>query len=340
MRFKLLPVILLALIPVFANAQDDPQAAPGAVVISGNARFTVLTSRLIRMEWAEDALFEDRATLAVVNRKLEVPSFRVKKTGSGVVITTKDLTLRYKGPGRFSEKNLSVTFTMADPHAKKGVRQVKWTPGMDDSGNLMGTYRTLDGCKGFSQINYKGDEYEQGILSRDGWAVVDESERHILVKDGSDWGEWVAPRPEGDRQDLYLFAYGHDYKAALGDFTRIAGRIPLPPKYVFGYWWSRYWQYSDFEFIDLAREIRSHGIPMDVMVIDMDWHDTWTLQRKNSPKDEFGQRIGWTGYTWQKQLFPDPENTLARLHALNLKTSLNLHPASGIQPYEDCYEAS
>lgn len=331
MIHRLLTIIL------FAMLQYDPQAEPGAVVTCGNARFTVLTSRLIRMEWADDARFEDRATLAVVNRRLEVPSYRVRKTRDGVVITTKDLTLCYKGPGRFSEKNLSVTFTMPDSRAKKGVRKVTWTPGMDESGNLMGTYRTLDGCKGYSQINNKGDAYEQGILSRDGWAVVDESDRHILEKDGSDWGEWVAPRPEGDRQDLYLFAYGHDYKAALSDFTRIAGRIPLPPKYVFGYWWSRYWQYSDFEFIGLAREIRSHNIPMDVMVIDMDWHDTWTLQRKNSPKDEFGQRIGWTGYTWQKQLFPDPENTLARLHALNLKTSLNLHPASGIQPYEDCY---
>ncbi len=346
MRFRLLPIILMTLLPALASAQTgssvadeyDPQAAPGAVVTCGNARFTVLTSRLVRMEWAEDAQFEDRATLAVVNRRLEVPSFRVQKSRNGVVITTKDLTLRYKGPGRFCEKNLSVSFIMADSQAKKGVRKVKWTPGMDDSGNLMGTYRTLDGCKGYSQINYKGDVYEQGILSRDGWAVVDESARHILVKDGSDWGEWVAPRPEGDRQDLYLFAYGHDYKAALADFTRIAGRIPLPPKYVFGYWWSRYWQYSDFEFIDLAKEIRSHNIPMDVMVIDMDWHDTWTLQRKNPLKDEFGQRIGWTGYTWQKELFPHPAKTLSQLHELQLKTSLNLHPASGIQPYEDCYE--
>ena len=49
----------------------------------------------------------------------------------------------------------------------------------------MGTYRTLDGCKGYSQINNKGDVYEQGVLSRDGWAVVDESDRHVLEKDGS-----------------------------------------------------------------------------------------------------------------------------------------------------------
>ena len=78
---------------------------------------------------------------------------------------------------------------------------------------------------------------------------------------------------------------------------------------------------------------------MDVMVIDMDWHDIWTLRVHGGPRDEFGQRIGWTGYTWQKELFPDPAKTLGKLHAMKLKTSLNLHPASGIQPYEDCYDA-
>ncbi|MBR4775217.1 MAG: DUF5110 domain-containing protein, partial [Bacteroidales bacterium] len=273
----------------------------------------------------------DRATLAIVNRNLPVPAFKASKSGKGVTIKTADVTLKYNGKGKFDAKNLSVSF-------KLNGKPVKWVPGASADGNLMGTFRTLDGCKGFDNINGKGDPYEPGILSRDGWAIVDESERHVLEEDDSAWGEWVSARPEGDRIDWYIFAYGHDYKAALKDFTQVAGRIPLPPKFVFGYWWSRYWQYSDFEFLDLAREIRSHGIPMDVMVIDMDWHDIWTLRRKNAPKDEFGQRIGWTGYTWQKELFPNPEKTLADLHAMNLKTSLNLHPASGIQPYEDCYE--
>ena len=315
--------------------KNDPLADPAAVVVCGNARFTVLTDRLIRMEWSEDGKFEDHATLAVINRKLPVPSFKKSVSKNAVTLRTDALTLKYKGPGKFDKKNLFVEFSM--PAGKK-ARKVKWTPGADESGNLMGTFRTLDGSKGFEQINGKGDPYEKGILSRDGWAIVDESARHLLISDDSDWENWVAERPSGERIDWYIFAYGHDYKGALADFTKVSGRIPLPPKYVFGYWWSRYWQYSDFEFLDLGKEIRSHNIPMDVMVIDMDWHDVWTLHRKDSPKDEFGERIGWTGYTWQKQLFPDPAYTLGKLHRMHLRTSLNLHPASGIQPYEDCYE--
>ena len=330
---RLCLLLLLALLPKAAGAAEmDPVADPAATVVCGNARFTVLTPQLVRMEWAEDGVFEDRATLAVLNRHLRVPDFKLSRTRDGVTIRTSALTLKYKGPGRFCAKNLSVQFRM-------GKQKVTWVPGADDSGNLLGTYRTLDGCKGFGQLNSKNDPYEQGILSRDGWAIVDESDRHVLEKNGSDWGEWVAPRPAGDRLDWYIFAYGHDYKRALADFTRIAGRIPLPPKYAFGYWWSRYWEYSDKELLDLAAEIRSNGIPLDVMVIDMDWHDTWKNLGGGSGRDEFGQRIGWTGYTWQKELFPDPEATLARLHAMQLKTTLNLHPASGIQPYEDCYDA-
>ena len=48
-------------------------------------------------------------------------------------------------------------------------------------------------------------------------------------------------------QDWYFFGYGHDYQKALGDYVRVAGRIPLPPRFAFGAWWSRYWAYSDQE---------------------------------------------------------------------------------------------
>ena len=75
------------------------------MVIFGKARFTVLTPRLVRMEWAEDSRFEDRATLGMVNRALEVPSFDVKKSKSKVVIKTSEMTLIYTGQEKFSEQN-------------------------------------------------------------------------------------------------------------------------------------------------------------------------------------------------------------------------------------------
>lgn len=326
-----LPVCL----PADANDVNTPDrdgyvaaADPGAVVVAGNARFTVLTSRLIRMEWSQDASFEDRATLSFVNRRLPVPEYKVARNGSKLVIRTADVTLTYKGPGKFDKSNLSVQFKM-------NGKKVIWHYGDDESGNLMGTVRTLDRADG---NNFgKGDKMEPGVLSRDGWAVVDDSRRHVLDPVEGHWESWVQERPEGDRQDLYMFAYGHAYRDAMRDFSKVAGRAPMPPRYTFGYWWSRYWQYSDSEFRDLIERLRGIGIPVDVLIIDMDWHDTWTLG-VDSPKDEFGQRIGWTGYTWQKELFPNPENFLRWTNENGLGTALNLHPASGIQPYEAVYE--
>ena len=330
---RVLILAAMAFLPLAAGAEgNNPVAAPGAQVVAGNARFTVLTDRLIRMEWVPDGTFEDHATLAVVNRELPVPKFSVARKGAAVTIKTSALTLTYSGEGSFDGSNLGVSFKL------KG-KTVTWRPGADASGNLMGTARTLDGCEGPEKINF-GDPMELGILSRDGWAVIDESTRHILVKDGSDWGEWVAERPVKDGQDLYLFAYGHDYKAALADYAKIAGRIPLPPKFVFGYWWSRYWAYTDDEFVALAQEFRSRQLPIDVMVIDMDWHETWrSTGRRFGGRDEFGESVGWTGYTWNSDLFSDPEGFLADIHSMHLKTSLNLHPASGIVTREKVYPA-
>ena len=328
-RIILLAALLAA--AVTGYAKNDPVASAQAQVVAGNARFTVLTDRLIRMEWSEKGTFEDNATLAIVNRNLPVPKFTTTRSGDGVTIRTSAVTLTYKG-GKFAEDNLSVSF-------KLNGKTVTWHPGMEATGNLMGTARTLDGCTGPDHIN-NNDPMELGILSRDGWAIVDESSRHLFVPDDSDWGEWVSVRPEGDVQDLYIFAYGHDYKAALADFTKVAGKIPMPPKYVFGYWWSRYWAYSDEEFLALGKEFRDRRIPIDVMVIDMDWHQTWQSTSRRLRRDEVGQNVGWTGYSWNRDLFNDPEAFLAELHdELHLKTSLNLHPASGIVQREDAYPA-
>ncbi|MBO4670670.1 MAG: DUF5110 domain-containing protein [Bacteroidales bacterium] len=327
-RTLCLIVVLVAGITGFA--QENPKAAPEATVVCGNARFTVLTDRLVRMEWAADGKFEDRASLAVINRNLPVPAFKAEPKAGGVAIKTGKLTLNYKG-GEFAPDNLSVSF-------KLNGKTVTWHPGDAPTGNLKGTTRTLDGCDGFGRLSKLETELENGIISRDGWAVVDESARHLLQKDDSDWGEWVCERPEGDRIDWYIFAYGHEYLAALKDFTKVAGGIPLPPKYVFGYWWSRYWAYTDDEMIQLADDMRSRDIPADVFIIDMDWHETWGPMSKRLGHDEFGQRRGWTGYTWNRDLIPDPEGLLKTLHDKGFKTALNLHPASGIRPYEDCYE--
>ena len=323
-KIALLFLSLAAVLPLAAR-ENVAKAADQAMVYAGaNARFTVLTPQMIRMEWSEDGQFEDRASLTFVNRELEVPSYKVKKSKSSVTIQTENLKLMYTiSTGGFTKDNLKVEFTTA------GQKSL-WYPGADPKGNLMGTTRTLDQADG--RIFYGKDTLETGLVSRDGWAVVDDSANYLFDEQG-----WVTSRRDAKHQDWYLFAYGHEYRAALADYSKVAGAAPMPPRYTFGYWWSRYWQYSDSELRDIISRLRSIDIPVDVLIIDMDWHETWGLS-KNPQRDEFGEQIGWTGYTWQKELFPNPTNMFTWAHKAGLKTALNLHPASGIQPYEECYE--
>jgi alpha-glucosidase (family GH31 glycosyl hydrolase) len=323
--------------PLRAEPVNDPVADPKAVVILGKARFTVLTPELIRMEWAADGKFEDHASFVFLNRRLPVPEFEkaVTKSGRNQVLTIKTaaLTLSYTpaSDGQFTEKNLSVEL-------KVDGKQVVWHPGLTDPENLQGTTRTLDGALG----SKTKEPIEQGLVSRSGWAVVDDSTRPLFdsadfsFRDGanSPW-PWVIERAAGERQDLYFFGYGHDYRKALGDYVRVAGRIPLPPLFAFGTWWSRYWAYSDQEIDEIVRGFHQNSTPLDVFVIDMDWHPIFGGHFANL--DDSGHAKGWTGYSWNKLLFPDPDQFLAWLHGNGLKTSLNLHPASGIQPWEDAY---
>src|ERR1700683_3111855 len=321
-----------------APGRYDPVADPRAVVTTGHARFTVLTPQLIRMEWAADGKFEDHASLVFLNRRLPAPEFTHESAphGGSTVIQTSALKLVYtpgNADGKFAPDNLSITFSL-------NGKEIIWRPGMADTGNLLGTTRTLDRVQG-SDV-----QLEPGLISRDGWTVVDDSTRQLFDSDDFSFAEgersrwpWVTLRPPWKRQDLYFVGYGHDCKGALHAFTRVAGKIPLPPRFAFGAWWSRYWSYSDQEFEQLLQQFRTHDIPLSVLVMDIDWHPTFNEVVGNDKQDASGHRLGWTGYSWNKLLFPDPAGFLSSVHEQGLKTTLNIHPASGIQPWEDSYPA-
>lgn len=274
---------------------------------------------------------------------MPVPPFihTVTRDGNGQVLTlaTDALKLTYTlapgGNGKFTADNLRVSFHL-------NGKEVTWHPGMPATGNLQGTTRTLDGARGSDTAEPIGP----GLISRDGWVVVDDSKRPLFdsadfqFKQGeaSPW-PWVMARPTGDHQDWYFFGYGHQYKEALRDFVKVAGPIPLPPRFVFGAWWSRYWAYTDQELNDLVQGFHKNDTPLNVLVIDMDWHRTFQQSWWSLDKDQSGQPLGWTGYSWNKLLFPDPTAFLNNIHREGLKVTLNLHPAGGIEPWETSYPA-
>ncbi len=313
-------MLFLVAISAFADEVWNPLPQQEAVVVSGSARFTILTPRLIRIQYSTTKQFEERATFAVVNRRLPVPRFTSKEEGGYLTIETDSLTLRYKVGSKINRQHknstvLGITFQM-------NGRQILWYPGKDDALNLLGTQRTLDGDIGDTHRV----SLEKGLLSRDGWAILDESpstergdgSRSFPFDKVVDGIPWVGKPVDANAIDWYFFGYGHQYKDALGDYVRIAGRQPLPPKFMFGYWYSKYQAYKQSEVQQLLRDMEERDVPHDVFMIDCDWH-------QNS----------WTGWTWNKSLFPNPASLLSWMHTHNTKTALNLHPADGIGSSDD-----
>lgn len=311
----------------FAQKSNHPVADPKAIVTEGNARFTVLTPRLIRMEWDSDRKFVDDASLIVINRKLPVPVFSITRKDGWLAITTDELELRYRlASGQFTAQNLVVK-------SRRSAKSFKWMPGAVQQGNLKGTARTLDAFDGDMSTDGKTKlRLEDGLLATDGWSLIDDSKG--LLFDNSDW-QWVKQRQAESSQDWYFMGYGLEYKKALHDYMLVAGKVPLPPRYAFGYWWSRYWSYNENEVRDMVGNFDKFNIPLDVFVIDMDWHYTDSLNSPN--RDAFDQQQHWTGWTWNKRLFSEPDGFLKWMKGRNLKTTLNLHPASGFAPYEAPY---
>jgi alpha-glucosidase (family GH31 glycosyl hydrolase) len=294
----------------------QPTASADNRIQSGHWRITLLTSRMARIEWSPDSKFDDRPTFAVVNRRMPRVSYRVDESDGRLKIQTDSFILSVRNDGKSpSPSNCQIEFEC------DGKRCV-WKPGQSNQGDLKGTYRTLDGYLG----NTRRDQpipLCSGLISRSGWAVFDDSQAIVLDDTiTQDRRRWVTRREaKAGYTDLYFLGYGKDYKSALTDAAKIFGHQPLPPRYALGYWYSKYWAYSDREIEDIVEQFDAFGVPLDVFVIDMDWH-----------------LPGWTGYTVDKVFFPDFAEHLSHLKKKNLKITVNLHPAGGVGPHEEQYQ--
>lgn len=287
-----------------------PIARKEAVVAGAQYRFTVLTDRLIRLEYQPEGLFVDEPTQRVICREFPVPDYRVMDGEDSLEIVTEKLHIYYDKKA-FSKEGLSIQLKEAF-HVYGSI----WNYG-DAIKDLKGTARTLDQADGAVEL-------ESGILSRNGFAVLDDSKTAVLTED-----QWVAPKQQ-ESVDLYFFGYGHDYLGCLKDFYHLCGAAPLLPRFTMGNWWSRFYRYSEESYLELMHKFSEKEIPFSTAVLDMDWHLTDIPAKYGS---------GWTGYTWNAELFPDPGRFLDRLHEMGLHTALNVHPADGVRAHEDAYPA-
>jgi alpha-glucosidase (family GH31 glycosyl hydrolase) len=312
-------------VPVDGMAPADPRAT----VVRGSFRATMLTSRLFRFEYSTSGSFDDRATFAVVNRRLPVPAF-VVADGEGVVNITLSgdglpVVISYRGGSGLD--GLSVEIDGGS---------LTWTPSLPFV-PLNGTYQALD---------YEGDSVSEslaqywaamqpGLVSRAGWSALDDTYTTRFGAGNNNWTWWQAPGIV--QRDVYLLLYPEmDLAGALAEWTLVSGSPALPPRRAFGIWWSLYHRYSANDFAsEVLQGYADNELPLDTVVLDMDWHkEPLSLDCKS-----------WGNYDWDLSLFPDPAAFVSSLHSGNnplnrsLFLSLNLHPDTGVDNCNDRYPA-
>ena len=279
------------------------------VVRGEKYRISVLTERLIRLEYSKKGVFVDEKTQTIMNRDFETFRFRVEEKEDSLSIVTKYLRLIYDKK-EFSGEGLKINVS-----GNFGTTSSVWHYG-DKNESLKGTVRTLDTIDGATELG-------EGVVSKKLWSFIDDSKSMLLVDD-----DFVI-REDEEAIDIYFFGYGLDYKEALRDFYKLSGATPLLPRYSLGNWWSRYYKYTDKSYLELLERFKREDIPFNVAVLDMDWHIT-------DVDSKYG--TGWTGYTWNKEYFKEPEKFLKELHERGYKITLNVHPADGVRAFEDSYK--
>lgn len=290
------------------------KALPENIVVADSVRFTVLTPQMLRIEYDPNGRFADDASQMAFYRNFPKNEYTVSTENGIMVLETEFLRLNYAVGEKFSKASLSVLL--------KKSPSTEWHYG-DKVSQLKGTACTLDNVNGEIEL-------EDGVCSRNGFTVLDDSGSLLLNEEG-----WFSVR-DADTEDIYFLGYGHDYLGCIADFYRLTGAPPMLPDYAFGNWWSRYHKYTQQSYCELMERFKREEIPFSVAVVDMDWHITQTPQEARIDHPRFWD--GWTGYSWNKELFPDYKEFLKTLEGYGLKVALNLHPSNGIGCHEDMYE--
>ena len=283
-------------------------------IIINDVRVSVITDRILRVERSLDGVFEDRPTQVVFERNFAKTHFNYEKNGNKLIVKTQ-------------KKVFSVDLNTLEVLVEKGE---KWV-GEKDGCNLKGTARTLDFSWGRWQLPSIRVKMGKGLFSTVGVVEIDDSKSFILLENGS-----VEMRKDGVT-DKYVFAFDDDYLGGLKEFYSLTGATPVLPKYALGNWWSRYHAYTQDEYISLMDKFNEKDIPLTVATIDMDWHLVKDLPKEAHKLPHSFQGPGWTGYTFNKKLFPDHKTFFKDLKARGLAITMNLHPKDGVRFFEDQY---
>ena len=278
-------------------------------------RITVITERVIRLEYSPNGVFTDIPTQIIKNRNFGVPEFTIRQDANFLEINTRYFKLSYMKEQPFigskidPMKNLKITLMNYNDQDK----QRDWYYGHPEVRNMNGNIVGID-----VPIS---SNLQRGLYSIEGFSSLDDSNSMLLDRDGT-----LIPRNNGNI-DIYVFMYGSDFNLALNDYFKMTGFPPLLPRYAFGNWWCRNTDYNDEKLDDLLNNFNKKKIPLSVLVLDKDWHYRNYMKFENLK----------TGFTFNDKLFPNPEETIKKIHSKNIKLGLQINPGEGFFPMDKFY---
>lgn len=284
----------------------------GAIFKGKNYRITVLTERLLRLEYSPDGKFLDQKTELAIDRSFSVPNFKVEQDGTFLSIKTSYFTLTYKKEAPFvgakysPDANLKIVL--------EGTDKV-WYFNHPEARNFGASAISLDSSGTKTKL-------VKGLYSTDGFASIDDSNSLIFDSDG------YLIRGNENRIDTYLFLYRRDFGLCLADYFKLTGKPPLIPRYALGIWWNREKIYTDEDVKKIVQTFNKYHIPLSVVLLTDFWHI----------KDSKNLSLYRTGYTFNPSLFPDPFEFTTYLHDRGVRIGVSINPVEGIYPHELRYK--
>ena len=141
-------------------------------------------------------------------------------------------------------------------------------------------------------------------------------------------------------EQLDMFVFFGEPKDILNEYTNITGKSPMLPLWTFGTWMSRITYFSQEEGLEIAKQLRQHKIPSDVIHFDTGWFGVdwqcdyeFAKDRFKDPKGMLDQmkRDGFHTCLWQLPYFT-PKN---RFFREIVDGGMAVKNAAGSLPYED-----
>lgn len=283
----------------YKNAKSNDE-----LIIQGDTyRFTILSKILIRIEYSQTGIFEDRPTEFARNRNFPKVDFIKQEDENFLVLETDYFRLQYTKHKPFIGSKLT-----PDQFFKVELKQTDkiWYFTHPEIRNFKTIDYSLDGVNGIPFL-------KKGLYSTDGFVSLDDSTSLIFNEDGT------LGKRNDKRIDLYLFMYRKDFGACLRDYFTLTGKPSLIPRYALGVWWSKDKTYNEDSVYEFIKRCEKEEIPLSVFMLNKRWH----IDNQVS-----------SGFTFNKELFPKPKEFIDKIHEKNVHLCLNINPVSGIYETE------